>query len=435
MSDGSDEPVSKAGELKSSKIKAEDNPWYLLATLYGVPELGDYDLQKKNRVAWNRYFADGLAEETRARLVSEKRHSAGELMPFSPKELHEVEEAFAQRCKRKITALALPPTDSLPDFKRVEFDQCILFEGYLFQYCRFQDAVFRDLVSFNKATFRVSANFLGTTFCDVAGFAGATFDFHAEFARATFSSRANFDSATFFYVSTFENATFAFANFTDATFFSYANFSNCTFFGLGLFVNAKMKQKTSFAMATFKTKPPEFFGAELHQDTVWRGIIWPPFPKDKEEAGDFIDAYACLKLEMDRLKKHEDELKFFSLELQSLRILQESKFRGSGLPIALYGLVSNYGRSYIRPLIGLFVVAAIGTPMLLLSGAVAPWQSLGLSSANTFNLFGFRKDFFEPAVIARLPAWLDVVGAIQTILGTILLFLVGLGIRNKFRMK
>ena len=38
-------------------------------------------------------------------------------------------------------------------------------------------------------------------------------------------------------------------------------------------------------------------------------------------------------------------------------------------------------------------------------------------------------------MIARLPAWLEVFTAVQTILGTILLFLFGLGIRNKFRMK
>jgi len=29
----SDKPESKAGELKPPKIKAEDNPWYLLTTL------------------------------------------------------------------------------------------------------------------------------------------------------------------------------------------------------------------------------------------------------------------------------------------------------------------------------------------------------------------------------------------------------------------
>jgi hypothetical protein len=35
----------------------------------------------------------------------------------------------------------------------------------------------------------------------------------------------------------------------------------------------------------------------------------------------------------------------------------------------------------------------------------------------------------------NLPAWLEVVAAIQTIVGVILLFLFGLGVRNKFRMK
>jgi hypothetical protein len=74
-------------------------------------------------------------------------------------------------------------------------------------------------------------------------------------------------------------------------------------------------------------------------------------------------------------------------------------------------------------------VAAIGTLVLLLSGALAPWQSLGMSVANTLNILGFRKDFFDA------PALLKILAAVQTVLGAILLFLFGLGIRNKFRMK
>ena len=196
-----------------------------------------------------------------------------------------------------------------------------------------------------------------------------------------------------------------------------------------------MKGETSFEGAIFDKEPPRFFGAKLHQGTVWRAITWPPTPKGKDEAGAFIDAYACLKLEMDRLKKHEDELDFFALELQSRRVLQESVLKGSGLPIALYGLVSDYGRSYARPLWALIAVAALGTLVLLLSSALTPWQSLGLSLANTFNVFGFRKDFFDAATIERLPAPLKILAALQTIFGTILLFLLGLGIRNRFRMK
>ncbi len=135
---------------------------------------------------------------------------------------------------------------------------------------------------------------------------------------------------------------------------------------------------------------------------------------------------------MDRLKKHEDELDFFARELQSRRVML-GPWRG--LPIALYGLVSDYGRSYSRPLYALFAVAAFGTLVLLLSGAVAPWQSPGLSLANTFNVFGFRKDFFDPATIEHLSALLKILAALQTICGAILLFLFGLGVRNKFRIK
>jgi hypothetical protein len=79
--------------------------------------------------------------------------------------------------------------------------------------------------------------------------------------------------------------------------------------------------------------------------------------------------------------------------------------------------------------------AAIGAVLLIFSDALPIEKSFGLSAANTLNVFGFRKDFFEPAVIAHLSAWLEVMSAIQTIFGTILLFLTGLGIRNKFRMK
>jgi hypothetical protein len=193
-----------------------------------------------------------------------------------------------------------------------------------------------------------------------------------------------------------------------------------------------MKDTTSFKCAIFNTEPPEFFGAKLHQGTVWRGIAWPPKPHNKDEAGSFIDAYACLKLEMDRLRKHEDELDFFALELQSRRVLLGPWW---GLPIAIYGVLSDYGRSYLRPLVALFCLALIGTLAFLCSDSLSTWQALGLSAANTLNVFEFRKDFIATSVIACLPAWLDVMSAVQTILGTILLFLFGLGIRNKFRMK
>jgi hypothetical protein len=130
---------------------------------------------------------------------------------------------------------------------------------------------------------------------------------------------------------------------------------------------------------------------------------------------------------MDRLKKHEDELNFFALEMQSRRVLQG---RVGGLPIALYGLLSDYGRSYIRPLVALLVVAAIRAETFWHFDARSFRGAMGLGVANTLNVFGFRKDFFEPAIIEDLPAVLKIFSALQTILGVILLFLFGVSDRS-----
>ena len=74
------------------------------------------------------------------------------------------------------------------------------------------------------------------------------------------------------------------------------------------------------------------------------------------------------------------------------------------------------------------------TGALILSlhfGLACNYKALGLSIANTFALFGFQK-YFSPEAY---PNWVIVVSGIQTVFGSILLFLLGLGIRNRFRMK
>jgi len=426
------------------KNKAEDNPWYLLATLYGVPKYGDDKLQAKNRAAWNRYFAANLDEETRTKLVEEKRHPAEELRPFSPEELQEVAAAFAERCKASAKNFTLPASDTNIDFSNVEFesaflDRCLFpgdasFDGATFGYAMFDRATFSGVAEFSHAIFPGDASFDGATFSGDASFDWATFGY------------AMFDGATFSGVAEFGGATFGYASFEGATFSGYAMFDRATFsgeppfgstihrhliFDLGRitsFVNAEMRGETSFAGTVFEKEPPRFFGAKLHQGTIWRGIRWP-LPKNKNEAGRFIDAYACLKLEMDRLKKHGDELEFFAREMQSRRV-----YLGAwrGFPFTLYWLLSNYGRSYVRPLVAIFVVSAIGAGVFRHFDARTCEEALGLSAASTLNVFGFRRDFHLS--IDTPLNWLKVFAAFQTILGTILLFLIGLGIRNKFRI-
>jgi hypothetical protein len=261
------------------------------------------------------------------------------------------------------------------------------------------------------------ANFKRTTFSGTAHFRGALFSDVALFDRATFSEEAIFEGATFSNWASFQRTAFAdFTDFNGATFASRAHFSNAQFEG-----------ETSFEAATFSAEPPTFFGAKLHEGTVWRHVKWPRAPKNPFEAEKFIDAYERLKLEMDRLKKHEDELAFFALELKS---------RGPSLPIAFYGVLSDYGRSYIRPLVALFVTVAVGAVLFLPHFGLSRYPlAIGLSVANTVGVLGFRKDFINPQVIDALSRALKVVSAVQTVAGIVSLFFFGLAVRNRFRMK
>ena len=149
-----------------------------------------------------------------------------------------------------------------------------------------------------------------------------------------------------------------------------------------------------------------------------------------------VRAYERLKLEMDKLKKHEDELDFFALELQARRVSAGKWSTAEGLAIGIYGCLCDYGRSYSRPLCLLGAVTVLGAAPFLADFGISGWHgSLALSAANTFGILGLRREFFDPAVILEFPWMLKLLSATQTVAGAVLFFLFGLGLRNRFRMR
>jgi Pentapeptide repeats (9 copies) len=190
------------------------------------------------------------------------------------------------------------------------------------------------------------------------------------------------DGATFGWVEFIGHATFdKDVCFDYVTFTGETNFTNAIFAVQSTFVNAKMKYDTSFEGAVFELEPPKFFEAELHESANWNAKKWP-LPPVSFVAKKFVDSYGCLKREMDRLKKHEDELDFFALELQSRRELLGRW--GLGLPILLYGLVSDYGRSYWRPLAAIVVVMFIGACFFWYFDARTCGERAGSGCLNSF---------------------------------------------------
>lgn len=322
------------------------------------------------------------------------------------------------------------------EFDHAIFDDGVDFTDSLFEsYAVFNHAVLEDSATFRRVRFAARAIFYAAKL-GYASFQKAQFDDGVDFDRAQFLSPCDFQQSKYGSLGTAGmNWHYRHPNDEDDHPHSGphgASFRHVSFAHRVDFENAEFSSSLSFRNASFNFRPPIFFGASLHQGAEWRGASWP-LPKDGKEAGSFIDAYACLKLEMDRLNKHEDELDFFALELKSRKAMLG---RWKGFSIGLYGWLCDFGRSYIRPLIGILAtVVGFMFPFWIWFGDGRALEAVGLSAANTFAFLGFRKEFIATGLLSELPANLQFIAGLQTVLGATFVFLFILALRNKFRMK
>lgn len=441
---------------------ANENPWYWLATIYGehseIEPLHDYrSLATKNRMAWNRWMAKALSLEQREKLIA-KGFNASELAPFTDEEQAAFLKNFLARAGRKNVE---PPDPTVSVyFSSIRFDNNVYLSGFLFpHHADFSGAKFVNDAFFNGVTFLHYANFNRTKFSGCAYFKHAAFSGFSSFHEAVFSGEtdfrnarftsqtdflevrftgdANFGDAIFCFHTQFENATFlAGVDFNNATFSSATYFDKATFSSWVKFNGAEFKFHTSFANAKFKTNVPDFRDGKLREATEWHGAEWPPPPKNKIDAQSQVYTYERLKAEMERLKKHEDEQFFFAKELRARRALEK---RGSlrWLFNHAYEISSSYGQSVGIPVYWLFILFLLGAAVF----AVAPVHkdaplaidlAAGLSATNLFSLLPYKPD---KEITDHLSTLAKVIGNIQSVFGLVLLFLLGLALRNRFRMR
>jgi hypothetical protein len=336
-----------------------------------------------------------------------------------------------------IADIAGEPFPRSVDFSGATFSRGADFSSATTDLAFFVGATFTETPQFAATTFTDGVDFTGATFAGGANFTGTTFADFALFKSATFTGFGSFKSATFTELANFEDATFVdLADFTDATFLAKAIFRRAIFGRSTDFVNSEMKSQTVFDGASFRQIPPLFDGTKLHEGTTWFGVTWPRSPRTVNDARLTVRAYERLKLEMDKLKKHEDEMNFFVLEMKARRALTGKWSTSHGMAIGLYGCVCDYGRSYGRPLWLLGAVAVLGAAPFLFHFGLPGWRGcLALSATNTFGFLGFRREFFPPSVISDLPRMLKLISAMQTVAGGGLFFLFALGLRNRFRMR
>ncbi|WP_335622343.1 pentapeptide repeat-containing protein [Bosea sp. RAC05] len=490
-----------APEPAQALTPANQNPWYVLATLHGEQPEGathgafDKEIHAKNRLTWNKWAAGALSQKQRD-ILRERHEDSGqpvfseqELTPYTAKEM----VALKRRWRRQWTdrnpsqpVVPLPDPSQFVDYSSVHFDRPIIWEGIFstriihFTGAKFsRDAILSNSLFFEFADFR-GVEFYGyTSFCDIkfcrnAWFEKRNFFKHAHFTDSIFQS-VWFESTIFHRSVDFRRSSFSdIACYTDVTFLNYAQFSEVDFFGdvwfsrstfsndawfasatftgEAWFGNAKLQSSTSFADARFILNPPLFHGATLHEGTQWHGARWPVPPDDAAQAQEHIYAYERLKQEMERLKKHDDELQFFEREMRCRRVV-EGWSTPAGLLNRAYDLFSGYGRSIFRPMLGLLATFVLGIAAMVQAACwpgragscpailtldspfIAFKQATLLSFANMLAPLNVRKDFFDADMLAGLSGWLKIVGGLQTLLALAFAFLIGLALRNRFRLR
>ena len=304
----------------------------------------------------------------------------------------------------------------------------------------FQSARFSGSVDFQSATL-ADPNFGSVTFPDYANFKSANFSGLAHFFSAEFSGVADFDAAKFSGVADFGSATFyKTANFLSATFSAMASFRAATFFRRIRFINADFGGNTIFADVRFESRVLDFRGATMHEATEWHGVTWAP-PGSKAGAQQQVYAYERLKQEMERLKKDEDEQNFFRRELRARRGLVRP-LSGGWLLNLVYQASSDYGNSISGPLLWLFGVFAAGASIFARASlhcgkAMSIKLAAKLSFANIFVFLPDKREIMmaDKTMVDCLSNTTQAVSAAQSLLGVVLLFLLGLALRNRFRMK
>ncbi|WP_254054819.1 hypothetical protein [Pseudophaeobacter sp. EL27] len=518
---------SEAQNVPRSKLKlANENPWYVLMTLFGEQEdkdnLQDLEVWKKNRDLWN--FLDRAevnSDRDHERLVYNESSPQQGILSFRDiKEKHEQEMKF--RNSGNFMYPGFPDLKRQPSLRECEFRRSVklaefcfrgglnlhasvfeehldlsgaVFEGDLYVSgaqvkCGLssQEVVFKGIVNFKYVHFNGLINFRSSEFEKLAEFSCVHFGSQdkrsgrTDFQNAKFSGRAEFSSSCFFHPVIFQNVAFAEkANFgatefkkdiyfdaavfdksltlSSAIFESAVSFRAALFHGVVAFNRAEFLSKeprfapnfseavfdkpANFRGAKFETLYPVFEDAILHErtkftvdekgETYWPARTEQPLNIAKETCSTIRHILAKQSLS-------EDEHFFFRKEMHFAGQIGSIWQR---LPYLLFGLFSDYGHSIARPFWFLFGVWFVGVAFFSahfvvdhsgLFESANDWTALGLSFSNLFPVFGFGRVYFG-GQLNELPPFLKFVAGFQTVASLPLLFFLGLGLRQRFRLR
>lgn len=209
------------------------------------------------------------------------------------------------------------------------------------------------------------------------------------------------------------------------------------------FESVDFQAPVNFGYAQFVHEYPQFVGATFEQQVSFSADAenWP-----RRTTQCFLQAKESCATIRHLLAKQglpEDEHFFFRREMHFAGKIGPIWQR---LPYLLFGLFSEYGYSILRPTLWLLGVWALGFAAFwgYFSGCCVPapdsvierpmGSAMALSFSNLFPLFGFGRTFLLEELKA-LPAVLQFFSGVQTVASLPLLFFLGLGLRQRFRLR
>lgn len=361
----------------------------------------------------------------------------------------------------------------------------------------FRRSVFGGEASFREAKFMGDVNMEQARFEQHSSFANAAFYGNADFNRGCFRGASTFSQAKFgiadfsgakfhgdvsFTGAQFERAvTIKGSVFARSTDFSSAQFEN----GVDL-TDSEFKATTNFGSTTFRDVPI-MFNTKLHDDTDFAGVRW----QDAEvgygsrhnihRADDAIRAWERLELIMSTLEKPHERHQFYRRKMRARRKSSTSFGAARWLMVSLNWLfekTSDYGWGSVRALVIWFLHWFISSIILFFNASVgnpcdpALWRFLytlitspdgfiyehgeiflhalavGFSNAHTILGLHAAGGYLETSrkslqdaggycILDGENATLclsNILGSFEAVVGPILLFLVLLTMRNRFRL-
>ena len=369
---------------------------------------------------------------------------------------------------------------SNPDFRSFQFPGIINFENSRFGSqadftaarfsgdSNFHGVKFSHGARFFKSIFEKESNFYGAIFQIESSFTDSVFHSHSDFSRSQFWENAIFSKVIFDNNVIFSNSKFeASADFSEVTFSIDADFD-------AVAVTKLWRLDGASISGSFSAQSAEILGHAYFTDSRFHvppDLITTAFSRPPSFVGSTFK-YPCInqlvgkcsvqdgEARFRRLKQlaadnhdHEVELRLFAFETKAkrfhtLKLADPRHWPGLVLNFA-YGWTSNFGQSVLRPLgwLLLTVGAAFVAFCFAAPAATSLWVSAVAAGLNVFPFGGQAGIGREIMTKGLCPmqetdvGYLDclttlyTVSAVEGVFGLIFLFLIGLGLRNRFRIK